>query len=83
VAVIPGQAAALFEALLSYDKQRNANAQELEKKNGNQLQPPSEGVGGPQSSSSRLIDAVTPCSTCGATMHWVDATYCWSCGNTL
>ena len=30
-----------------------------------------------------MLDALTPCPSCSATMHWSDAKFCWSCGEKL
>lgn len=79
VAIIPVQAASLFEALLDYDKQRNLEQQQQEEAEEEQ-----KAIVPPNNSSQRgMIDAITPCESCGTTMHWVDATFCWSCGNKL
>lgn len=72
VAVIPAQAAALAEALL--------NSQQKE-----QQQPSRSGtldVNGNVPPSS-VVDAITPCPSCGATFHWNSANFCWSCGTKL
>lgn len=79
VAIIPVQAASLFEALLDYDKQRNLEQQQQEEAEEEQ-----KAIVPPNNSSQRgMIDAITPCESCGTTMHWADATFCWSCGNKL
>lgn len=76
VAVIPGQAAALFEALLDYDRQRNMpDAANSAKKVVSGPPTPPRAAG--------MMDVSIVCNTCGATMHWVDASYCWSCGGNL
>ena len=86
--MIPGQAAALLEAVLESDKQR-AEKEKMEKETGatstNTLKTTAltvrrDDVSLPQRG---LIDAVTPCTSCGATMHWVHASFCWSCGGVL
>jgi hypothetical protein len=84
VAIIPGQAAALFEALLESDKQRA----ELERESPLSLAATNSLDSEPQQQQSeqqrgRMLDPVTPCVHCGTTLHWVDATYCWSCGKKL
>jgi voltage-gated potassium channel len=73
VAVIPKQAAALVEALLDYEKQR-----ELQKQGTRVRKSPSL-----ENSNGGMMDVVTPCPVCGASMHWASASYCWSCGNKL
>jgi hypothetical protein len=88
VAIIPGQAAALFEALLESDKQRAELERDLPLSlaatstdsldSEPQQQQPTE-----QQQRGRMLDPVTPCGHCGTTLHWVDATYCWSCGKKL
>jgi voltage-gated potassium channel len=30
-----------------------------------------------------MVDTRTRCPTCGATFHWSDASFCWSCGSEL
>jgi hypothetical protein len=88
VAIIPGQAAALFEAVLESDLQR-IELEKMERGAGTTTPPPTTTLSRQaqtldSSSPQRgLIDAVTPCANCGSTMHWVDATYCWSCGTKL
>jgi len=90
VAIIPGQAAALFEALLESDKQRAelerdlplslaaTTSNSLDSEPQQQQQQQNE-----QQQRGRMLDPVTPCGHCGTTLHWVDATFCWSCGKKL
>ena len=74
VAIIPAQAASLVEALLDYEKQRNRPMTRR------QQQEQSDNGGSPRDG---MLDTRNPCPTCGATYHWSDATFCWSCGNEL
>lgn len=85
VAIIPGQAAALFEAVLESDLQRieMEKLERLEKGAETTTTTTTTTLSRQTSPQRGLIDAVTPCANCGSTMHWVDATYCWSCGTKL
>ena len=74
VAIIPAQAASLVEALLDFEKQRSRPMTRIQQHE----QPAS---GGPPRDG--MLDTRNPCPTCGATYHWSDATFCWSCGNEL
>mmetsp|Transcript_27806 Transcript_27806/g.42076 ORF Transcript_27806/g.42076 Transcript_27806/m.42076 type:complete len:468 (-) Transcript_27806:93-1496(-) len=91
VTVIPAQAALLVEALLEYEMEKTngtkdgdgaattlpAPAKSMRKLNNKENnQSININNGG-------LIDTITPCSTCGTTMHWSEAQFCWSCGAKL
>jgi len=89
VTIIPAQAAVLVEALLEYENEKinaakggGADAATLslpiERKGGNK-----NSIDNNNNNNGGLIDAVTPCSTCGSTMHWSEAKFCWSCGAEL
>ena len=95
VAIVPAQAAALVEALVSRKDTSNARQQKR------QSQPTSllpnndmdSKVNGSSSSYARNsstngrfvleIETTLQCPNCNATMHWSSAQYCWSCGAQL
>ena len=76
VAVVPGQAAALLEALLDRENIRNGKA--VNGRSSNRL------IGAQNSSdpneSTFALDTATTCSQCGAAFHWTSARYCYKCG---
>jgi voltage-gated potassium channel Kch len=93
VAIVPAQAAALVDALVS----RRDALRELSKRS-SRLRSTSttERTDGPEFSASlfkksdtdqsRLmleIETSFQCQKCGSTMHWSSARYCWSCGSKL
>ncbi len=78
VAVVPGQAAALLEALLDRE-----NLQKGRTVNGRS----SLLIGAQKSSlvnhakeSPLALDTTASCSQCGASFHWASASYCYKCG---
>lgn len=85
VAVVPGQAAALLEALLDREDIQNGRAV-----NGrSEIRNDRRGgiVGSKKSSrtsgldeSTLALDTTTNCSRCGASFHWSSARYCYKCG---
>jgi len=80
VAVIPAQAASLVEALIDFDKQKQQQRQKIAQKSSTTSSISQPGDGIPRDG---MLDTRNPCPTCGATFHWSDALFCWSCGNEL
>jgi voltage-gated potassium channel len=77
VAIIPGQAAELIEALLQRQRENNA-----ERGRQQRLSRPSTNSSTPRTSQ-MVLETALACSNCGASMHWSTAEFCWSCGNRL
>lgn len=93
VAVIPAQAASLFEALLEFQTERR-QSQSVDIKN--QTQQPNTNIEGgvlreenfttileQQCKEGNLLDSRISCRSCGARSHRIDAIYCFSCGAKL
>lgn len=77
VAVIPGQAAELFEALLQRQRENN------EEKGRRQRLARSSATPSTSRAPQMVLETALACSSCGATMHWSTAEFCWSCGSRL
>jgi voltage-gated potassium channel Kch len=77
VAIIPGQAAELIEALLQRQRENNA-----ERGRQQRLSRPTATSTTPRTSQ-MVLETALACSACGATMHWSSAEFCWSCGSHL
>jgi len=82
VAVVPGQAAALVEALLDREKMKNSsdgNGMRTFRQNGSK----SGSIAGDSDDSVLALDTAMSCSNCGASFHWASASYCYKCGEKL
>ena len=92
VAIVPAQAAALVDALVS----RRDALRELSKRSSLRSARSKGSSDGPEFASSSLkrsssdqsrlkleIETSFQCQKCGTTMHWSSARYCWSCGSKL
>ena len=79
VAIIPTQAAALVEAFLERDQMKLQT--ENESSSSSSFIPPSllPSDENEIQGSSRMIK--TKCTNCGASYHWEEAQFCYSCGN--
>lgn len=93
VAVVPAQAAALVEALLEREDIRResrkrasqpkklqptmpANSSSINRlANGGPTPPPDDKI--------LALDTGRACPECGASFHWTNAQYCYSCGKEL
>ena len=78
VAIVPAQAAALVEALVArresiVDRKKNSD---IKRPRRNTLEPAGN-------AGQMVLDTEMPCSSCGSTMHWASARFCWSCGKKL
>jgi voltage-gated potassium channel Kch len=83
VAVVPAQAAALVEALLEREDIKRKSRKLSSKK---MTTPPSPNGSTPNESSPNNIlalDTGRACPECGATCHWTNAQYCYSCGEEM
>jgi voltage-gated potassium channel len=73
VAVIPGQAAELIEALLQRQRENNDDRRRRRR----EKQPL------PARATTMSLETSMTCPSCGSAMHWSTAEYCWSCGSPL
>lgn len=71
VAVVPAQAAALVEALLARQASRRPKKRV-----------PSE-MRAMNSFSNKELDTSLTCENCGSSLHWVEARFCYYCGEDL
>lgn len=82
VAIVPAQAGALVEALLKRQESKgrrprtSGDRQEL---NGSYL----PAAKGNDEDGRMVLETSYKCRSCGATMHWSSASFCWSCGEKL
>jgi voltage-gated potassium channel Kch len=74
VAVIPAQAAALVEALLEREDM---------KKKSRRLAQTSTSTKSSDEGKVLALDTAKACSRCGASFHWTNAQFCYSCGEVL
>jgi voltage-gated potassium channel len=74
VAIVPAQAAALVEAFLA----RQASRQQPSRR-----KPIPGDKMAMNSFNSKVLDTAVQCESCGATLHWSDARYCYYCGEDL
>ena len=91
VAVVPAQAARLFEALLEFQEERR-NKQSLNTRNKINQDFPDDDVAeeidvgallNQRYGQGNLLDSRISCHSCGARCHRIDADYCFSCGEKL
>jgi voltage-gated potassium channel len=75
VAVIPGQAAELIEALLERQRENSNNQGRRRREQRLRERQPL--------SSTMTLETSMACPNCGSAMHWSTAEYCWSCGSPL
>jgi hypothetical protein len=73
VAVVPAQAAALVEALLAREDAKKKAQMTTKKRKSTTTS--DENV--------LALDTAKSCPKCGATFHWANAQYCYSCGEEL
>jgi Ion channel len=79
VAILPAQAAALVEALVA---RRESIADQQSSRRFKRRK--NRGDGGDLNGESRMVLETTfQCPSCGSSMHWSSARFCWSCGETL
>jgi hypothetical protein len=87
VAIVPPQAAALVEALLERSREEKqtklssaaaaASTNKTTNQNANLSSTQNDGP------TSMVLEMKVQCSNCGASMHWSEANYCWSCGEKM
>ncbi len=82
VAVVPGQAAALVEALLDREKMKNSRGSNGMKK-GFQNGSKNGSLSRDSDDSVLALDTALTCSNCGASFHWASARHCYKCGEKL
>jgi Ion channel len=85
VAVVPAQAAALVEALVSRKDSSEDVSLKRPKRSPNVVNGSSSSSSSSSTSSNGRFQLETSntCSNCGVTMHWTSARFCWSCGAAL
>ena len=92
VAVIPVQAARLFESLLEFQEERRQNLpanfqakSSISKNDNDEIMKESElkRVYGKRIQEGGILDPRISCESCGARCHRVDAIYCYLCGEKL
>ena len=82
VAVIPGQAAALVEALLDRENVKNSNGNSDNRQRGI-IGALSGAKYASRDDSILALDTGMTCPNCGASFHWTSASYCHNCGEKL
>lgn len=91
VAVIPGRAAELVEALLDFQEERKRNSAESRRStrrvrgddDDRRRSATSSSLTAAAEAESSMIDPRIACAACGRRSHRGDAIYCWSCGSKL
>lgn len=84
VAIVPAQAASLVEALLDRERARNGKSASNQKKA--VVRPETKVAAafiGKSNDEMLALDTSTSCPSCGASLHWSSAQYCYSCGEEL
>jgi hypothetical protein len=87
VAVVPSQAAALVEALLDRERVKSGRESRIGSSNTSSSSSTIQSFDQLASTSSSKgllgLDTSKECQNCGAKFHWVDAQYCYSCGEEM
>ena len=78
VAVVPGQAAALLEALL--DRENLKSGRTVNGRSSRLIGAQKGTLVNDAEESTLALDTTASCSQCGATFHWANASYCYKCG---
>lgn len=78
VAVVPGQAAALLEALL--DREKLQSGRTVNGGSSRLVGKQKSSLGSDAEESTLALDTTASCSQCGASFHWSSASYCYKCG---
>ena len=78
VAVVPGQAAALLEALL--DRENLKSGRTVNGGSSRLVGTQKSSLGNDAEEATLALDTTARCSQCGASFHWSSASYCYKCG---
>ena len=87
VAIIPAQAASLFESLLEFQNERRqsqsieADSKTILGRKGEQTE--LDSVLKERYERDAILDSRISCRTCGARCHRIDAIHCFACGEKL